>query len=86
MTIKVNVGKKGIIIIPKSIRDLLNIKEGDSLLLNVIDGKIVLERERKINLEDLKKKFEEHEKRIAYAKKPRLGELEKVELEEEFEG
>jgi transcriptional regulator, AbrB family len=39
----VEVGKKGYVIIPKNIRDLLGIKEGDKLTLNVYDGKIILE-------------------------------------------
>jgi len=46
----VEVGKKGYVIIPKGIRDLLGIKEGDKLTLNVYDGKIILEPERKVDL------------------------------------
>ena len=36
------VGKKGYVIIPKSIRELVGIKEGDVLTLTVENGRIVL--------------------------------------------
>ena len=48
MTVKVVVGKKGCIIIPKSIRELVGIKEGDVLTLTIENGRIVLEPERKL--------------------------------------
>ena len=54
------VGKKGYIIIPKDIRDLLGIKEGDKLILNVYDGKIILEPERKVDINEILKRLEEH--------------------------
>ena len=46
MAVKVVVGKKGCIIIPKSIRELVGIKEGDVLTLTVENGRVVLEPER----------------------------------------
>jgi AbrB family looped-hinge helix DNA binding protein len=48
LAVKVVVGKKGCIIIPKSIRELVGIKEGDVLTLTVENGRIVLEPERKL--------------------------------------
>jgi AbrB family looped-hinge helix DNA binding protein len=48
LTVKVEVGRKGYIIIPKSIRELVGIKEGDVLTLTVENGRIVLEPERKL--------------------------------------
>ena len=86
MTLKVEVGKKGYIIIPKSVRDLVGIKEGDTLILTVNGDKIILEPERKVNIQEIARKLEEHEKKISYAKKASLGELEGISLEEEFEG
>ncbi|WP_338599064.1 AbrB/MazE/SpoVT family DNA-binding domain-containing protein [Sulfolobus tengchongensis] len=85
MTIRVEVGKKGYIIIPKKIRELLSINEGDTLILRVDDGKIILERERKINIEEVKNKLQQHEQRLSYVRKPKLGELKGVKMEEEFE-
>ena len=55
MTLRVEVGKKGYIIIPKSVRDLVGIKEGDILILTVVGDKIVLEPERKVNIREVVK-------------------------------
>jgi AbrB family looped-hinge helix DNA binding protein len=35
---KLRVGRKGYIILPKKLRDLLGIKEGDELVVEVKDG------------------------------------------------
>ena len=86
MAVKVVVGKKGCIIIPKSIRELVGIKEGDVLTLTVENGRIVLEPERKASLPEVAKRLREHEERVRkYAKEARLGDLVGVGLEEEFE-
>jgi transcriptional regulator, AbrB family len=84
--VKVEVGKKGYIIIPKSIRELVGIKEGDVLTLTVENGRIVLEPERRVSLSEVAKRLREHEERVRkYAKEARLGDLVGVSLEEEFE-
>lgn len=80
------VGKKGYVIIPKGIRDLLGIKEGDKLILNVYDGKIILEPERKVDINEILKRLEEHHAKISsYAKSAKLGDLLYSSLEEEFD-
>ena len=85
MAVKVVVGKKGCIIIPKSIRELVGIKEGDVLTLTVENGRIVLEPERRVSLSEVAKRLREHEERVRkYAKEARLGDLVGVSLEEEF--
>jgi AbrB family looped-hinge helix DNA binding protein len=85
LTVKVEVGKKGYIIIPKSIRELVGIKEGDVLTLTVENGRIVLEPERRVSLSEVAKRLREHEERVRkYAKEARLGDLVGVSLEEEF--
>jgi looped-hinge helix DNA binding domain, AbrB family len=82
----VEVGKKGYVIIPKGIRDLLGIKEGDKLTLNVYDGKIILEPERKVDINEILKRLEEHHAKISsYAKSAKLGDLLYSSLEEEFD-
>jgi len=85
LAVKVVVGRKGCIIIPKSIRELVGIKEGDVLTLTVENGRIVLEPERKASLPEVAKRLREHEERVRkYAKEARLGDLVGVSLEEEF--
>lgn len=85
MAVKVVVGKKGCIIIPKSIRELVGIKEGDVLTLTVENGRVVLEPERNVSLSEVAKRLREHEERVRkYAKEARLGDLVGVGLEEEF--
>ena len=85
MTVKVEVGKKGYIIIPKSIRELVGIKEGDVLTLTVENGRIVLEPERKVGLSEVARRLREHEESVRkYAKEARLGDLMGMSLEEEF--
>jgi len=85
LAVKVVVGKKGCIIIPKSIRELVGIKEGDVLTLTVENGRVVLEPERKVSLSEVAKRLREHEERVRkYAKEARLGDLVGMSLEEEF--
>jgi len=85
LAVKVVVGKKGYIIIPKSIRELVGIKEGDVLTLTVENGRVVLEPERKVSLPEVAKRLREHEESVRkYAKEARLGDLVGVSLEEEF--
>jgi len=85
LAVKVVVGKKGCIIIPKSIRELVGIKEGDVLTLTVENGRIVLEPERKASLPEVAKRLREHEESVRkYAKEARLGDLVGMSLEEEF--
>jgi transcriptional regulator, AbrB family len=86
LAVKVKVGRKGCIIIPKSIRELVGIKEGDVLTLTVENGRIVLEPERNASLPEVAKRLREHEESVRkYAKEARLGDLVGVSLEEEFE-
>jgi len=85
LAVKVVVGKKGCIIIPKSIRELVGIKEGDVLTLTVENGRVVLEPERKVSLPEVAKRLREHEESVRkYAKEARLGDLVGMSLEEEF--
>jgi len=84
LAVKVVVRKKGCIIIPKSIRELVGIK-GGVLTLTVENGRIVLEPERRVSLPEVAKRLREHEESVRkYAKEARLGDLVGVSLEEEF--
>jgi len=42
--VKVRVDAKGRILIPKSLRELAGIREGDEVVVNVEDGRIVIEK------------------------------------------
>jgi AbrB family looped-hinge helix DNA binding protein len=85
LTLRVEVGKKGYIIIPKSVRELIGIREGDTLILSVNGNRIILEPERRVNVDEVARKIEEHRRKVSYAKRPVLGELAGTSLEEEFE-
>ncbi|PSN88666.1 AbrB family transcriptional regulator [Candidatus Marsarchaeota G2 archaeon OSP_D] len=86
MALKVRVGKKGYIVIPKSIREVAGVKEGEELVVGVEGGRIILEPVRKVDLKELRQKMREHLARISYVnRKPVLGELAGIMLEEEFE-
>ncbi len=87
MTLKIEVGRKGYVIIPKVVRDLVGIKEGDKLIVKVENGKIILEPEIKVNIEEFRGRLENHWRTInKYARKrPKLGDLAGISLEEEFE-
>lgn len=84
MTLKLGVGKKGYLIIPKSIREAVGIKEGDEVEVIVENNRIVLVPIREVNFSVIEKKLEEHWKKVNV--KARLGELRAVSLEEEFDG
>ena len=55
----IKVRKKGIIILPKKVRKLANVSEGDDILLRVEDKKIILEKIQplrvKVDLEKVEK-------------------------------
>ncbi len=71
--IRVRVGKRGTIVIPKSVRERLGVQEGMTLSLEVDEGKIILHvrdlwselRERgrrlKVNLEEAEEEIDEAE-------------------------
>ena len=85
LTVRVEVGKKGVVVIPKAIRDLVGVKEGDLLRVSVVDGKIVLEPEKRVDVDEIRRATEEHRRRVSYARRAELGEMAGVSLEEEFD-
>ena len=87
MTLKLKVGKKGYIIIPKAIREAVGINEGDEVTVEIKDG-ILLKPIRKIDKEKLSTALKKHLNRIKNipnSTEPKPGELAKTYLEEEFE-
>ena len=88
MTLKLKVGKKGYIILPKAIRESVGIEEGDNVTVEVGDG-ITLRPEKKTDTNRLKEALHRHVERLKTLHgitSPTSGELECAALEEEFEG
>ena len=87
MTLKVRVGRKGYVIIPKAVRELLGIREGDTLIVRAEEGRIVLEPETRVDVLELRKKLESHWATVkAHLRvEPKLGDLKGASLEEEFD-
>lgn len=88
LTLKLRVGRKGYIILPKSIREAVGIDEGDEVIVEIRDGIVLKPAKRKVNIESLRKSLRSHVKKIKNIpgrKEPRPGELAGVYLEEEFE-
>ncbi len=87
MLLKLKVGRKGYIILPKAIREAVGIDEGDEVIVEIRDG-IVLKPVRKVNTEELRRALRKHLetlKNIPNRKEPKPGELAKISLEEEFQ-
>ncbi len=87
LTLKIKIGKKGYVILPKAIREAVGINEGDEVIVEIKDG-ILLKPIRKIDIEEVRKALIEHVKKIKEipnALEPKPGEIAKVYLEEEFE-
>lgn len=88
MTLKLKVGRKGYIILPKAVREAVGIDEGDEVIVEIRDGILLKPVKRRINSEELKKNLREHVRLLEKAsinKEPKPEELSQSYLEEEFE-
>lgn len=63
-TLRLKVGKKGYIILPKAVREAVGIEEGDEVIVEIKDG-ILLKPVRKVDIEKLKKAFREHVEKLS---------------------
>lgn len=87
MTLKIKVGKKGYVILPKAVREAVGIEEGDELIVEIKDY-ILLKPIRKVDIEKLREALRKHVeliKAIQNRREPKPGELAGIHLEEEFE-
>ena len=85
MELRIKVGPKGQILIPKVFRDRYGLKEGDSVVIEPEeDGVLIRGRP---SLQETDQEIERHlsELKAKGIRGPRLGELKKVRLEMEFE-
>jgi len=87
LPLKIRVGRKGYITLPKAIRDAVGIEEGDEVLVEIRDG-ILLKPVRRFDEERLRRALERHVERLREldSLEPEIGELAEVSLEEEFDG
>ncbi|RLI24617.1 AbrB/MazE/SpoVT family DNA-binding domain-containing protein [Candidatus Bathyarchaeota archaeon] len=87
MTLRLKVGRKGYIILPKAIREAVGIDEGDEVIVEIRNGIVLKPARRKVDVEKLKRSLRKQVeilKEIPGRKEPRPGELAQVYLEEEF--
>lgn len=86
MALKLKVGKKGYVILPKALRDAVGIEEGDELTVSVNDG-ITLKPSKKFEkaaFEKIAKKHKDTILSLKGAKAPIQGEAKEYSLEDEF--
>jgi len=88
LTLKLRVGKKGYIILPKSLREAIGIDEGDEVVVEVRDGIVLKPVRKSIDVNEVKELLRRHVEnlmKIPDRREPKPGELEESFLEEEFE-
>ena len=87
LTLKLKVGNKGYVIIPKAIMEAAGVKEGDELIISLNDG-ITPTPAKRFNRESFEKAAELHKKKIFELKEalsPQPGEVSGFSLEDEFD-
>ena len=87
MPLKLRVGRKGYIILPKAIREAVGIDEGDEVIVEIGDGIILNPAKKRVDEEKLRESLRRHVDRlreIPNRTEPRPGELVESYLEEEF--
>lgn len=87
MVLKLKVGRKGYIILPKSIREAVGIEEGDEVLVEVKDA-IIIKPLRRVDKRELRRRIREHVKELREVSgrlEPKPGELKETYFEEEFD-
>ena len=81
---RLKVGRKGYIILPKAVREAVGIREGDEVIVEIRDG-IIIRPARKIDPLRIREAFRRHVEELKKIKdrvEPRPGELGEIDLEE----
>ncbi len=86
MTLRLKVGKKGVVVLPKTLRESYGIEEGDSLVVECGEC-IALKPEKRRVLSRLEEEMRAHTEKVKAlgVKGPRPGDLSELYLEMEFE-
>jgi len=87
LTLRLKVGRKGYIILPKAVREAVGIKEGDEVTVEIRDGILLKPVRRKIDRSKIRSSLKQHLTKLASVKsmaEPKLGDLTVISLEEEF--
>jgi len=88
LTLKLKVGRKGYIILPKAIREAVGIDEGDEVIVEIRDGIVLKPAKRSVDVGKLRESLRKHAeilRGVHGRREPRPGELAQAYLEEEFE-
>ena len=88
MTLKLRVGRKGYIILPKAVREVFGINEGDELIVEIRDDIVLKPAKRSVDVEKLRESLRKHVEKLMNLpsrREPKPGELAETYLEEEFE-
>ena len=88
MTLKLKVGRKGYIILPKAVREAVGIDEGDEVIVEIRNGIVLRPAKRNVDVDKLRESLRKHVeilREIRDRGEPKPGELAQVYLEEEFE-
>ena len=88
MTLKLKVGRKGYIILPKAVREAVGIDEGDEVIVEIKDGIVLKPAKRSVDVDKLRESLRKHVeilREIHGRREPKPGELAQIYLEEEFE-
>lgn len=83
VSIRLKVGPKGQIVIPKVFREAYGIKEGGEVVLEPTDKGLIIRAP--IRVDDLIKKIREERKKMNPKRRPKPGELRGISLEDEYE-
>ncbi|AFA40097.1 looped-hinge helix DNA binding domain, AbrB family [Pyrobaculum oguniense TE7] len=87
-TLRLRVGERGRIVLPKQIREALGIDEGDEVIAEVSDVIVIRPAKRSVDADKLREILRAHAEELAgipTRKEPRPGDLAKTSIEEEFE-
>ncbi len=87
MTLKLKVGRKGYIILPKAVREAVGIREGDEVTVEIRNGILLKPVRRKLDRNKIRNDLKRYAAKLARIKttvEPKLGDLAAISLEEEL--
>ena len=88
MALRLRVGRKGYIILPKAVREAVGIDEGDEVIVEIRDGILLKPARKRVDTEKVRGLLRAHAERLRKLRgrrEPAPGEAAASSLEEEFE-